>query len=144
MASLGVGSQKQPSRVSNARPKPSFVSKNDGITHEIYRGLSFGEFMPSIPSGSIDSIDLDTEIQDYAIALVNAPWDDDLELQFTTTFVSEGYGEIIKNWSLSTKNRGETVCGLFLVPSDVTSARTVRRMSAPKAGENPVDRESLD
>jgi hypothetical protein len=127
MASIGLGCQNQPPQNVNTLPEPFVVCENDGIRHDVFRGMTIEEFTPQVPSGSIDSLDFDTTIQDYAIALVTAPREDgDARLQFTTTFVTDDQHQIVKAWTVASGHNGETACGLFLVPDNVASAKTVR------------------
>lgn len=143
MAALGVGCNKQPPAVSNAAPKPFFVTENDSIIHELYRGITFEQFTQSIPSGSIDSIDFDSTIQDYAIAVVTAPRQADEDgLQFTTTFITDNQEKIVKAWTMASGNNGDKVRGLFLIPTSVTSATTIRSSSSAEQGGAQLDQKS--
>lgn len=145
MAASGIGCQHQPPQNVNPMPKPTVVCENDGIRHDVFRGMTFEEFTPHIPSGSIDSLDFDTTIQDYAIALVTAPRQDgETKMQFTTTFVTDDRQEIVKTWAVASGNNGESVCGLFLVPNNVASVNTVREASESQRDIEPRDQASPD
>ena len=127
IAAISVGCNKQSPAVLHSAPTPFSVTDNDSIVHELYRGITFDQFTPSIPSGLFDSIDFDSTNQDYVIAVVTAPrLADDGELQFTTTFVAGNQEKIVKAWSVASGNKGNKVRGLFLVPTSVASATTIR------------------
>ncbi len=131
ISAVGICCTKPSPTVPKAAPKPFAVSENEGVVHEFYRDITFDEFAPSLPSGSIDSLDFDSTIQDYAIALVIAPRsaDDEVALEFTTTFVTDNQEKLVKTWTVASGNKGDKVRGLFLVPKSVASAATIRSTS---------------
>ncbi len=126
-SALGIGCEKESRTASNDLPQPFAVSENDGVVHEFYRDIPFEQFTPRLPSGSIDSLDFDTTLQDYALALVTAPRDaDDIEREFTTAFVTDEQDHIVKKWTVASGNKSDKARGLFLVPKTVASATTTR------------------
>jgi hypothetical protein len=144
-SALGIGCEKKSRTASNDLPQPFVVSENDGIIHEFYRDITFEQFTPSLPSGSIDSIDFDTTIQDYAIALVTAPRDtDDTELEFTTIFVTDKQDNIVKKWTVASGNKSDKVRGLFLVPKTVASASTTRAVPQQCIDDSQSNQNSTD
>ncbi|MDB5340157.1 MAG: hypothetical protein JWN70_5776 [Planctomycetaceae bacterium] len=112
-------------------PAPFTTVKNDGIIHEIYRGVTLDEFTPTLPSGSLDSIDFDMTIPNYAIVLVTASATKlDASVEFTTTFFVAHHPATVKTWSVVPGNHGEIVRGLFVVANEITSATTTRSTTA--------------
>lgn len=108
-------------------PEPYTTVENDGIVHEIYRGLTLDEFTLTLPNGALDSIDFDLTIPNYEIVLVTASGTKvDESVEFTTTFFSALHPTTVKTWSVAQGNHGEIVRGLFVVPSEITSATTTR------------------
>ena len=124
LAAFGIGCTKQPP-ATKATPTPFAVIANDGVRHEIYRGLPFEQFTPSLPSGSVDTIDFDGTLQNYSIALVTVPITNGRKsVQFTTTFKANNQDSITKLWMAAPGNTGEWARGVFLIPASIVSAAT--------------------
>jgi hypothetical protein len=107
--------------------KPFAVASNDGIDHELYRGLSLDDFLGKLPAGSVDSMDLDLQIKTPVFAVVKVPAQpgrDLTKVRFASTFKTKDGQTIEKQWEAAEgRTEGGTI-GVFCLPATVTGGET--------------------
>jgi len=106
--------------------KPFSTKVNDGIEHEFYRDVSVDAFLKQIPSGSIDSLDMNLDGGPQVIALVKVPESREMDLKkirFETRFTTNDGQEISKQWAVSDKSVGK-ITALFCLPPSVVGGET--------------------
>jgi hypothetical protein len=107
--------------------KPFAVQTNDGIDHELYRGVSLDAFLKQLPSGSIDSLDMSFDNGSQVFALVKVPEQPARNLtkvRFETTFKTQDGQKIEKRWTAAAGRTAGKVTGLFCLPPSVTGGET--------------------
>jgi hypothetical protein len=132
LAASLIGCQReQPSRPeSNANAaeiKPFLVKTNTGIDHEFYRGISLDEFLKILPTGSVDSVDLDFSKGPQVYALVKVPdqiGKDLTKIRFETIFKTQDGRSIEKHWTAAKGRTSGKSMAMFCLPVSVVEGQT--------------------
>jgi hypothetical protein len=141
VAGLLMGCQQgSPTKPTPAAPadggiKPFAVRTNDGIDHEFYRDVSLDAFLKQLPSGSVDSLDLDLGGGPRVFALVKVPEQPGVDLttvRFETTFRTQDGQAIDKHWAAAKDRKVGKAVGVFCLPLSVVGGETrIVRPGAP-------------
>src|SRR6266550_1080353 len=109
LTALIIGCQREqpapPIKPGNANPAEikAFLTKtNAGIEHEFYRDISLDAFLKMLPTGSVDSVNLDFDKGPQVYALVKVPdqvGKDLARIRFETTFKTQDGQKIDKHWT---------------------------------------------
>ncbi len=117
----------QPSPNVSGEVKPFSVKANDGIDHEFYRNVRLDKFLKQIPSGSVDSVNLELDAGPKVFALVKVPEQSGLDLtkvRFKTTFQLQDGQAIEKEWTATKDRRSGKAAALFCLPLTVIGGET--------------------
>jgi hypothetical protein len=128
-----LGCQRQPlastgpAALSNADIKPVSIKINDGIEHEFYRNVSLDAFLKQLPSGSVDSLELNADEDRQVFALVKVPEQPALDLakvRFVTLFKTRDGKIIEKRWTAAKGRKSGKTIALFCLPPSVVEGET--------------------
>lgn len=128
-----MGCQREPSTTSKPREakpagkKPFLVKTNAGIDHEFYREVSLDDFLKLLPTGAIDSVDLNIGNGPQVFALVKVPDQPDRDLakvRFETTFKTRDGQVIDKQWTAAKDRKSGKAAAVFCLPPSVVDGET--------------------
>jgi hypothetical protein len=117
----------KPAPVSESDGKPFSVEVNDGIEHEFYRNVSLDTLLKQLPSGSVDSLDMNLDGGPQVFALVKVPEQagtDLTKVRFETTFRIQDGRAIDKRWTAAKGRKAGKVTALFCLPPTVVGGET--------------------
>jgi hypothetical protein len=133
LAASLVGCQREqpaPPKPGDANPgatKPFLVTTNAGIDHEFYRDISLEDFLKMLPTGSVDSVNIDFSkgLQVFALVKVlKLPGKDLSKIRFETTFKTKDSQVIEKQWTGAQDRKSGKSMALFCVPPSVVEGET--------------------
>jgi hypothetical protein len=134
LAALLTGCQQEqsapPIKAGNADPaesKPFLTKNNAGIDHEFYRDISLDAFLKMLPTGSVDSANLNFDKGPQVYALVKVPdqvGKDLSRIHFETTFKTQDGQKIEKHWTAAQGRKSGMAMAVFCVPTSVVDADT--------------------
>jgi hypothetical protein len=107
--------------------KPSSIKTNDGIDHEFYHNLSLDTLLKQLPSGSVDSLDVNLDKDHSVFALVKVPEQPTLDLakvRFETQFKTQDGQVIQKRWTAAKGRKSGKAIALFSLPPSVIDGET--------------------
>lgn len=117
----------KPAPVPEGDVKPFSVKANDGIEHEFYRNISLEAFLKQLPSGTVDSLDMNFDGGPQVFALVKVPEQagrDLTKVRFETTFRMPDGQVISKRWTAAKDRKVGSVAALFCLPPAVVGGET--------------------
>jgi len=118
---------RQPADAHLAATKPFLVQTNAGIDHEFYHEVSLDSFLKQLPTGSVDSVNLDFGKGPQVFALVKVPEQpgkDLTQLRFETSFQTQDGQVIDKHWTAATDRKSGKVTAVFSLPPSVIGGET--------------------
>jgi hypothetical protein len=105
----------------------------DGLktTHTFHRGVALDSFLKTLPSGSVDFLDV-SDAQPYVIAVVQVRQADGeakppaggVPHEFQTTFHGKGATESTKKWKPAEGNNSGTWTAVFVLPDSMETGET--------------------
>jgi hypothetical protein len=107
--------------------KPFLVKTHKGIDHEFYRDVSLDEFFKTLPTGSVDSVELIADKGSPVFALVKVPEQADKDLDkihFETVFTIQNGQSIEKRWSAAKGRKSGKAVAVFCLPAEVIGGET--------------------
>jgi hypothetical protein len=116
-----------PSPGKSAEIKPFLIKTNAGIDHEFYRDVSLEAFLKMLPSGAVDSLNLDIGNGPQVYALIKVPDQVGMELtriRFETTFKTQDGQKIDKSWTAAKDRKSGKVMAVFCLPLSVVEGET--------------------
>jgi hypothetical protein len=118
---------KKPGNTNPAAIKPFLTKTNGGIDHEFYRDISLDAFLKMLPTGSVDSVNLDFDKGPQVYALVKVPdqvGKDLARTRFETTFKTADGQKIDKHWTAAEGRKSGQAMAVFCVSPSVIDAET--------------------
>jgi len=133
IASLS-GCQGNPPATRNLAPvaddgavKPFAVEVNDNIAHAFYRDVSLEALLKELPSGSVDSLEMNLGGPAQVFALVRVPERAEMDLskvRFETTFRTKDGQMLEKRWTAAKDRKTGKATALFSLPPTVDGGAT--------------------
>jgi hypothetical protein len=107
--------------------KPFLVKINAGIEHEFYRDMGLDEFLNSLPTGSVDSVDLDFSSTPQVFRLVKVPDEPGRDLtrvRFETTLKTQDGQANEKRWTAAKDQKSGKAAAVSCLPRSVVEGET--------------------
>ena len=116
-----------PKPAASGEVKPFIIKSNDGIDHEFYKNVGLDEFLKQLPTGSVDSVNLELDGGPKVFALVKVSelvGRDLTTIRFTTTFQLQDGQTIEREWTAAQDRKSGSTAALFCLPPTVVGGET--------------------